>query len=121
MIGLKPATMKHEERIVEASVGQKVRELRKRRGLTLDQLANASGSSKSYIWEIENKHGKIRPSAQKLQAIAEVLGVTVAFLVSDSAEADAEDEAFFRKYSLLSADAKARVRAMVDIWTGGAS
>ena len=108
------------KQIGEASVGQKVRDLRKRRGLTLDQLAKASESSKSYIWEIENKHGKIRPSAQKLQAIAEVLGVTVAFLVSDSSEVDAEDEAFFRRYIQLSADNKTRVRAMVDIWAGDA-
>ena len=99
-------------------VGQKVRDLRKRKRLTLDQLANASGSSKSYIWEIENKAGKVRPSAQKLQAIADVLQVTVAFLVGDEAQADAEDEAFFRRYIQLSDSNKARVRAMVEIWAG---
>ena len=102
-------------------IGQKVRDLRKRKGLTLDQLANASGSSKSYIWEIENKAGNLRPSAQKLQAIADVLQVTVAFLVGEEAQCDAEDQAFFRRYIQLSADDKARVRAMVDIWTGDAS
>jgi transcriptional regulator with XRE-family HTH domain len=113
---------KHQkEATIGDSVGRKVRDLRKQKRLTLDQLANASGSSKSYIWEIENKNGKVRPSAQKLQAIADVLGVTVAFFVSDGTQANAEDEAFFRKYMKLSDNNKAQVRAMVDIWTGGAS
>jgi len=46
-------------------LGDRIRTLRKEKGLTLDQLAEQSGSSKSYIWELENKSPP-RPSAEKL-------------------------------------------------------
>ena len=46
-------------------LGDRIRNLRKEKGLTLDQLAEQSGSSKSYIWELENKSPP-RPSAEKL-------------------------------------------------------
>ena len=36
-------------------LGDKIRDLRKEKKLTLDKLAELTGSSKSYIWELENK------------------------------------------------------------------
>ena len=51
-------------------LGEKIRKLRKEKGLTLDKLADLTGSSKSYIWELENKNPP-RPSAEKLAKIAE--------------------------------------------------
>ena len=36
--------------------GEKIRALRKENGLTLDQLADKTELSKSYIWELENKN-----------------------------------------------------------------
>lgn len=35
---------------------KKIHDLRKQKGLTLDQLAKQVNSSKSYIWELENKY-----------------------------------------------------------------
>lgn len=58
-----------------SDIGPRLREMRKKRGMTLDQVATASGSSKSYIWELENK-ARRRPSAEKLATIARVLGTT---------------------------------------------
>ena len=55
-------------------LGAKIKELRKHKGLTLEQLAEKIGSGKSYIWEIENK-GVKRPSAEKLAAIAKELAM----------------------------------------------
>lgn len=46
-------------------LGEKLRELRKQRGLTLDKLADLAGLSKSYLWELENRESQ-RPSAEKL-------------------------------------------------------
>ena len=46
-------------------LGERVREIRQKRGLTLEALADRVGSSKSYMWEIENKD-VARPSAEKL-------------------------------------------------------
>ena len=44
---------------------------RKQRGLTLQALANKAGSSKSYIWELENK--RCDPSGLKLCLISRAL------------------------------------------------
>ncbi len=52
-----------------ATFGEKIKELRKKAGLTLDQLAEMTGSSKSYVWEVENKNPP-RPSAEKIDRIA---------------------------------------------------
>lgn len=99
-----------------ASLGEKLRERRKARGLTLDDLAARVDSSKSYIWELENRPSP-KPSAEKLAAIAAVLEVPVEFFLDD---ADTEptsaqvDNAFFRKYKNLTDSDKAQLRAIVD-------
>lgn len=43
------------------------------KGRTLEKLADETDSSKSYIWELENKNPP-RPSAEKLTKIASKLG-----------------------------------------------
>lgn len=80
-------------------LGEKIRTERKRLKLTLDELAEKTGSSKSYIWELENRP-VIRPSAEKISKIAEVFGVTVEFLIDDEAITQTKsqvDEVFFRR------------------------
>jgi transcriptional regulator with XRE-family HTH domain len=96
------------------ALGDKIRELRRKRGYTLEKLAELTKSSKSYIWELENKNPP-RPSAEKLGAIAKTLGVTLDYLIgSDSPEnlQTAEDRAFFRKYQRMSPTLKAKLRQM---------
>ena len=90
------------------TMGDKIRKLRKQNDMTLDKLADAAGSSKSYIWELENKNPP-RPSGEKVAAIAAALGVTADFLLDSSGdvvEENAVDEAFFREYSQMSTDTK---------------
>ncbi|WP_244613508.1 helix-turn-helix transcriptional regulator [Methylosinus sp. Ce-a6] len=97
--------------------GEKIRALRKEKKLTLEQLAELSGSSKSYIWELENKNPP-RPSADKLTKIAEALGTTVDYLMGTSGQqekADATDIAFFRKYQTMEPDQKEQIRKMLEI------
>ena len=65
---------------MSVTCGERIRDRRKELGLTLDQLAAASDSSKSYVWELENKNPP-RPSAEKLAAIAKALQVTVDWLL----------------------------------------
>ena len=64
-------------------LGDKIRRLRKTQGYTLDKLAELAESSKSYIWELENKKPP-RPSADKVAKIAVALGVTPDYLITDS-------------------------------------
>ncbi len=99
-------------------LGEKIRKLRKEKGLTLDKLAELTESSKSYIWELENKNPP-RPSAEKLSKIAEKLGTTIDYLL-DEGEAvsveDAADAQFYRQYKKMNATTKAKIRQMVDLW-----
>jgi transcriptional regulator with XRE-family HTH domain len=97
------------------SLGDRLRELRKKKGFTLDELAERSKSSKSYIWELENKDPP-RPSGEKLALIAEALDVTTDYLLGVEVEVEnAQDKAFFRKYQQLDAPTKSQIREMLDI------
>ncbi|MGQ0589122.1 MAG: helix-turn-helix domain-containing protein [Sphingosinicella sp.] len=97
-------------------MGIKINELRRAKGLTLDQLAQATESSKSYMWEIENKD-VARPSAEKLDKIASALGVTAAFLMDASQtqpSEDVEDTAFFQRFQKADPLVKNRLRRIFD-------
>jgi transcriptional regulator with XRE-family HTH domain len=97
-------------------LGDRIRALRKERGLTLDQLAELSGSSKSYIWELENKNPP-RPSAEKLSKIADKLGTTIEFLLEgETSPEEAADAHFYRNYQKMAAPTKAKIRRMVELW-----
>jgi transcriptional regulator with XRE-family HTH domain len=56
-------------------VGDKLRTLRKSRGMSLKQLAAKVGCSASYLSMIENQ--KLNPSVSRLKSIAEGLGTTI--------------------------------------------
>lgn len=100
------------------ALGAKIQKLRKEKGLTLEELADKSESSKSYIWELENKDVP-RPSADKLSKIATQLGVTMEYLIDQDekiTEADAADEMFYRKYRKMHTDVKKKIRKIVEVW-----
>jgi transcriptional regulator with XRE-family HTH domain len=99
------------------SVGARIRALRNQKKLTLDQLADQAGLSKSYLWELENKDPP-RPSGEKLAGIAKSLDVTVDYLLgSDPSEKleTATDKAFFREYHQMTTEMKAKLRRMAKL------
>lgn len=99
-------------------LGTKIRDLRKEKGYTLEKLAELTESSKSYIWELENKDPP-RPSADKVARIASALGVTTDYLVDLTANVkveDATDQAFYRKYRDMDPATKNKIRRMVELW-----
>jgi transcriptional regulator with XRE-family HTH domain len=99
------------------ALGDKIRRRREEKGYTLEKLAELSESSKSYIWELENKNPP-RPSAEKLAKIAVVLGVTGDYLIGATETAGVEtaaDEAFFRKYRRMDAATRDKVRRLADL------
>lgn len=55
------------------NIGDRIKELRKRSGLSLDELASRAEMSKSGIWEIES--GSSDPRLSTLRKIASALGV----------------------------------------------
>jgi transcriptional regulator with XRE-family HTH domain len=60
-------------------LGRKIRDLRLRRGLTVQQLAEATGLSKGFVSQVEN--GRTSPSLSTLQDLARSLETSVAYLV----------------------------------------
>lgn len=100
------------------TLGMKIKELREQKGYTLEKLAELTDSSKSYIWELENK-APPRPSADKVSKIANHLGVTIEYLLDDEANItleNANDARFYRKYQQMDEKTKAKIRSFVDLW-----
>jgi len=60
-------------------LGRKIRDLRLRRGLTVQKLADASGLSKGFISQVEND--RTSPSLATLRDLATALRTSVAYLV----------------------------------------
>lgn len=103
---------------VPSPLGDKIKALRKQRQFSLEELATKTDSSKSYIWELENRDDP-KPSAEKISRIAEALEVTAEFLLTDSVttpDAEVADKAFFRKYRNLSEPDKKRIRKILEAW-----
>jgi len=97
-------------------LGEKLRELRKERKLTLEKLAERAGLSKSYLWELENRESQ-RPSAEKLTALGDALGVSASYFLEEDTRAPEDrhlDEAFFRGYQKLDSDAKEQLRKILN-------
>ena len=101
---------------MSSKLGEKIRSLRNSKGLTLDSLATSANLSKSYLWELENRES-LKPSAEKLQGIAGVLGVDVSFFLDDSVDQpldDHKDKQFFRSYSKLEPEDKEQLRKILE-------
>lgn len=95
--------------------GEKLRAARTRRGVTLDQLAEAVGSSKAYVWQLENKKNA-KPSAELLLRIADFFAEDPHFFLDDNVDERDEahlDEALFRKIKRLSERDKKLIEQMI--------
>ena len=56
--------------------------MRERNDMTLQQLADAAGTSKSHIWELENSK-KTEPSFALVYAMSRALGVKMELFAKD--------------------------------------
>ena len=65
---------------IEKQFGQRLRELRRARGLSQEKLAFKSGMHRTYLGSIER--GERNPSLKNIAAIAEALGVSLSQLFS---------------------------------------
>lgn len=71
-------------------LGQKIRQLREEKRLSLNGLAEEAGISKAYLSQLENDVSK-QPSAEILLKIASALGITIADLLDQPVRVYAED------------------------------
>jgi transcriptional regulator with XRE-family HTH domain len=103
--------------------GLHVRRLREAKKLTLQQVADAVGCTKAYIWELEMRPGQ-RPSAERIYLMSKVLGVTMEDLMGQEAvevpKATPEDVVFFRAYAAMPDSDKQRYRQVLELMFGPA-
>jgi transcriptional regulator with XRE-family HTH domain len=95
--------------------GEKLRKLRISREITLEALADAVGSSKAYIWQLENKENA-KPSADLLLRLAGYFGEAPEFFLDDTSEDRSEahiEDAFFRKFNKLAEEDKRTIERIV--------
>lgn len=97
-------------------LGTKIKSLRGEKGFSLERLAQMADTSKSYLWELENRDAA-NPTMDKLAKIADVLGVTTEFLLDreENEPSDAADKAFFRKYQKLPPKTKQKIRDILKV------
>lgn len=72
------------------NLGQKIRQLREEKKLSLNGLADKAGISKAYLSQLENDVSK-QPSAEVLRKIASVFSMTIADLLDQPVRVFAED------------------------------
>ena len=95
--------------------GEKLRRVRTSKSKTLEELAKAIGSSKAYVWQLENKKNA-KPSAELLLKISNYLGESPDFFLDDNAKEHSPsqlEDAFFRKFKNLSEDDKKYIDRIV--------
>lgn len=106
---------------MQTPFGKRLRQFREAKGLTLQQVADAVGCTKAYVWELEMREGQ-RPTAERLNAIGKLLGVTVQDLLGEPIGAmenpTPQDVAFFREYAGMSEDEKKRYREAMKLMFG---
>ncbi len=80
-----PPDNKEQAAVATRAIGRKIRALRHRLKLTLEDTATAAGISKPFLSQVER--GQAAPSITSLVGIARALGVTVQYFVDTPTEA----------------------------------
>jgi transcriptional regulator with XRE-family HTH domain len=98
------------------SLATKLRALRMKKGLSLQQVADKVGASKAHIWDLET--GKAtNPSFELLKNLSRHFDVSVAELIGEDPAAENEDQqvvAMYRELKELSPADREALRAMMD-------
>ncbi|WP_085124519.1 helix-turn-helix domain-containing protein [Tistlia consotensis] len=97
------------------SLAARLKQLRQRKGESLQQVADAVGVSKAHIWELERGTSS-NPGVELLTRLARHFKVSVAYLIDDGSEtSDAAALQFFREFEgQLSDDDWAALRSIAD-------
>lgn len=98
------------------ALGAKLKELRMRKGQSLQQVADAVGSSKAHIWELETGKSK-NPSIESLTKLAKHFNVSVAFLIGEdptSADENSELVVMYRDLKGLTPDDRDTIRRLME-------
>lgn len=96
---------------IYAFVGLRIREERKARGMTLDEVASRAMMNASFLHYIEKN--KKRPSLGMVKRIADALGLTVRDLLSGEPVTKPRDIPVLRRITELVREAPAKRRAAI--------
>tara|TARA_R110000803_G_scaffold51864_3_gene106947 strand:- start:3456 stop:3773 length:318 start_codon:yes stop_codon:yes gene_type:complete len=96
-------------------LGARLKELRLKKGFSLQNLADKVEASKAHIWDLETGRAK-NPSMDLLVKLAKSLNTTVYDLVGEALPTDDEPElvAMFRDLKDLNEDDRDVIRSMME-------
>jgi transcriptional regulator with XRE-family HTH domain len=100
------------------AIAVKVKELRMKKGLSLQQVADGVGSSKAHIWEIETGKNK-NPSIDSLNKLADFFEVSVTYLIGEDPNSEGEEPelvAMFRELKGLSESDRNKMREIMKVF-----
>jgi len=98
------------------ALAAKLKELRLKKGMSLQELGDAVGASKAHIWDLEQKRAT-NPTVELLTKLSNALGTSIADLVGeDPASPDDEPEvlAMWRNLKALSDEDRETIKIMMD-------
>jgi transcriptional regulator with XRE-family HTH domain len=110
---------------VSNAFGNRLRRFRQERKMTMEQLAEAVGVSKSYIWALENNPEQRvqRTSATVMNSLAKALGVNLLDLMGEASPEPLGDERktggrrmFFRNYMDMAEEDRETYRQMLELF-----
>jgi transcriptional regulator with XRE-family HTH domain len=82
------------------SLATRLKELRVKKNLSLQEVADAVGASKAHIWDLETGRAK-NPSIELLTKLAKCFGVSVADIIGENPHGADEQPELVAMYSQL--------------------
>lgn len=95
-----------------SSLASRIGELREKRGISLKDVADGVGVSKTHIWLLEQAKSD-NPSIGLLQRLADFYGVNIGYLVGET-EAPREDETDINRLSKKLMQLEAQEQLLVE-------
>ena len=96
-------------------LGKRVKDLREDKRESLQQTADAVGTSKAHVWQIERGRA-VNPAIGVLTRLADHFGVSVAYLIGETLDGPDTDEdlaGLFRQASEFTDDELALLKSMM--------
>ena len=98
------------------ALANKLKELRIKKAMSLQDLATEVGASKAHIWDLETGRAK-NPTIELLVKLSNTLGTSVADLIGERAGSDTDEPevlAMFRDLKELSGDDRETIKIMME-------
>ena len=98
------------------ALASRLKELRLKKGKSLQDLADDVGASKAHVWDLETGRAK-NPTIDLLAKLSQALSTTIADLVGENPEGDEQSRevvAMYRDLKTLSDNDRETIRMMME-------